>query len=199
VPLLALAGVTVFAASMGNIDATVQSIGAQIANDILGAVRSDRAPMSERSLMVATQIAMAVVTLVSAAIACLPLPAMFKIGLFAIQIMVQLSVPLYIGIFTKLGNAAGATAGMLMGVGTVCLLQLAWPIGIPWAYGLTTGAIGLLVNLTVFLLASVVIPRTNEEQQRLDRLFSRMSESHVSEEAADVADFTDPAQARGSF
>ena len=38
-PLVALAGVTVFAASMGNIDATVQSIGAQVANDVIGPVR----------------------------------------------------------------------------------------------------------------------------------------------------------------
>jgi solute:Na+ symporter, SSS family len=175
-PLLAVAGVTVFAASMGNIDATVQSIGAQIANDILGAFRSDRRPMSERSLMVTTQIAMAVVTLIAAMIACLPLPTMFKIGLFAIQVMVQLSVPLYFGIFTKLGNAPGATGGMLMGMGTVCLLQLAWPLGIPWAYGLTTGAIGLLVNLTVFLLANIIVVRTREEEERLDCLFSRISE-----------------------
>jgi SSS family solute:Na+ symporter len=83
--LLALAGVTVFAASMGNIDATVQSIGAQFANEVLGDLCADPKHGSERSLMVTTQVAIAVVTLVAEAIACLPLPAMFKIGLFAIQ------------------------------------------------------------------------------------------------------------------
>jgi len=168
--ILALAGVTVFAASMGNIDATVQSIGAQIANDVLGALRGGSKP-GERSLMVTTQIAMAAVTVISAAIACLPLPAMFKIGLFAIQVMVQLAVPLYLGIFTKLGNAPGAIAGMLAGVATVCVLQYAWPVGIPWAFGLTTGAVGLIANLAVFLLAGAVIARPREEQERLDALF----------------------------
>jgi solute:Na+ symporter, SSS family len=175
--VLALAGVTVFAASMGNIDATVQAIGAQLANDVLGGLLGDsrgsqRKPLSERTLMVTTQMAMAAVTLVSAAIACLPLPAMFKIGLFAIQVMVQLSVPLYLGIFTRLGNAAGAIAGMLAGVATVCVLQYAWPVGIPWALGLTTGAVGLIANLAVFVIAGALVPRSREEEARLDALFA---------------------------
>jgi solute:Na+ symporter, SSS family len=126
--------------------------------------------------MVTTQIVMAAVTLVSAAIACLPLPAMFKIGLFAIQVMVQLAVPLYLGIFTRLGNAPGAVAGMLAGVAAVCVLQYAWPVGIPWAFGLTTGAVGLIVNLAVFLIAGVAIPRSRAEQDRLDALFAATDE-----------------------
>lgn len=176
--LLALAGVTIFAASMGNIDATVQSIGAQIANDVLGGLfAGSPRPGRERSLMVTTQVAMAVVTVVAAAIACLPLPAMFKIGLFAIQVMVQLSVPLYLGIFTRLGNAQGAIAGMLAGVATVCVLQYAWPLGIPWAGGLTTGAVGLIVNGAVFLTAGLVVARSPQEQDRLDALFSVTDEA----------------------
>ncbi|MGO4684749.1 sodium:solute symporter family protein [Hyphomicrobium sp. 2TAF46] len=173
--LLATAGVVVFAASMGNIDATVQSIGAQIANDILGAVRADGKAMSQRGLMLTSQIAMAAITLLSATIACLPLPALFTIALFAFQIMVQISVPLYAGIFTKFGNRQGASCGMLAGIITVCALQFAWPVGIPWAYGLTTGAIGLLVNLAVFLLFGVAIPRKRVEQDRIDALFARTS------------------------
>jgi SSS family solute:Na+ symporter len=187
--LLALAGVVVFAASMGNIDATVQSIGAQIANDVIGAVRSDNIAMSERALMLTSQISMAAVTLLSATIACLPLPALFTIALFAFQIMVQISVPLYFGIFSTFGNRHGASGGMLAGIATVCALQFAWPVGIPWAYGLTTGAIGLLVNLAVFLLAGVAIPRTSEERDRLEALFAKTSESHATEPNA-VPNFT---------
>lgn len=187
-PLLALAGVTVFAASMGNIDATVQSIGAQIANDVLGARHPGHPPMSERSLMITSQIAMTIVTIASAAIACLPLPALFTIGLFAIQIMVQMSVPLYLGIFTKLGNRQGAIGGMLAGVATVCMLQITWPVGIPWAYGLTTGAVGLIVNLAVFLLAGALIPRSREEQDRLDALFARTAR-HPMESAEAVPSY----------
>lgn len=170
--VLALAGLAVFAASMGNIDATVQSIGAQVANDVLNVTRGEHKPMSERSLMVTSQAIMTATTLLSAGIACLPLPALFTIGLFAIQIMVQLSVPLYLGIFTKLGNWQGAAGGMIAGVATVCALQITWPVGVPWAFGLTTGAVGLLANLAVFGTAAALIPRSREEQARLDRLFA---------------------------
>jgi SSS family solute:Na+ symporter len=173
-PVVALAGVTVFAASMGNIDATVQSIGAQVANDVIGGTRG--APLSDRGLMVTSQLAMAIVTLGSAVIACLPLPALFTIALFAIQIMVQLAVPLYLGIFTQLGNKYGASAGMLAGVATVCALQITWPLGIPWAYGLTTGAVGLVVNLSVFLALAVLIPHSAQERRRLAELFETRSE-----------------------
>jgi SSS family solute:Na+ symporter len=173
-PVVALAGVTVFAASMGNIDATVQSIGAQVANDVIGGTRG--APLSDRGLMVTSQLVMAIVTLVSAVIACLPLPALFTIALFAIQIMVQLAVPLYLGIFTQLGNKYGASAGMLAGVATVCALQITWPLGIPWAYGLTTGAVGLVVNLSVFLALAVLIPHSAQERRRLAELFETRSE-----------------------
>jgi solute:Na+ symporter, SSS family len=167
--VLALAGVTVFAASMGNIDATVQSIGAQVANDVIAPLRET--PLSDRALMITSQVAMAVTTLTAAVIACLPLPALFTIALFAIQIMVQLAVPLYLGIFTGLGNKHGAAWGMLAGVATVCALQITWPLGIPWAYGLTTGAVGLIINLTVFLLLGVLVPRSAEEEARLAALF----------------------------
>lgn len=170
--VLALAGLVVFAASMGNIDATVQSIGAQVANDVMNSVRGNRPPMSERSLMITSQAIMTITTLASALVACLSLPTLFTIGLFAIQIMVQISVPLYLGIFTKRGNALGAMAGMIAGVAIVCVLQVAWPIGIPWAYGLTTGAIGLIANLAVFFACELIFPRTVAEQARLDSLFA---------------------------
>jgi SSS family solute:Na+ symporter len=115
--LLALAGTIVFAASMGNIDATVQSCGAQIANDIVAVLRSR--PMSDRALRAVSQVAMAAITLSAAAIACLPLPSLFSVALFAFQIMVQLSVPLYFGIFTKLGGRWSALASMTSGIATV--------------------------------------------------------------------------------
>jgi solute:Na+ symporter, SSS family len=167
--VVALAGVVVFAASMGNIDATVQSIGAQVANDVIGPLR--KTPPGDRSLMVTSQVVMALVTVIAAVIACLPLPALFTIGLFAIQIMVQLAVPLYFGIFTRVGNKQGAVAGLIAGVVTVCVLQITWPLGVPWAYGLTTGAVGLLINLAIYVLAAAFIPRTLAERARLAALF----------------------------
>ena len=167
--LLALAGTVVFAASMCNIDATVQSCGAQAANDILAVLR--RRPLSDHGLRLASQVAMAAITLSAAAIACLPLPSLFSIALFAFQIMVQLSVPLYLGTFTKLGDWPAALGAMVGGILVVCGLQALWPIGIPWAWGLTSGAVALVVNVTIYVGLSL-LPRAAAEQARLDALFA---------------------------
>ena len=166
--VLALAGTIVFAASMGNIDATVQSCGAQVANDIVAALRSR--PMSDRALRTASQVAMAAITLSAAAIACLPLPSLFSVALFAFQIMVQLSVPLYFGIFTKLGGRWSALGAMTIGIATVCGLQVLYPLGIPWAWGLTSGAVALALNLAAYL-GLALLPRSEREQRRLEALF----------------------------
>ena len=165
--LLGLCGTCVFAASMGNIDATVQSCGAQIAGDIFAA----RSPMSERALIVTAQIGMAAITIAAAVVACLPLPQLFTLAVLAYQGIIQLSVPLYLGIFTRLGNRHGAIGGMLAGIVTVAVLELAYPQGIPWAYGLTSGIIGLGVNLCVFVAAHVLMPPAREETARIARLF----------------------------
>ncbi|GJE26891.1 sodium:solute symporter family protein [Methylobacterium organophilum] len=184
VPLLAFAGVVVFAASMGNIDATVQSMGAQIANDVVAPYRA----LSERGLVRVSQGAMAAITGISALIACLPLPSLFSIALFAFQVMVQIAVPLYLGIFSRLGSAAGALAGMVAGIVTVALLQGLYPVGIPWAYGLTSGFVGLVVNLAIYLAAALWLPNDRAERARLDALFATASPASRLPEAMPVAE-----------
>lgn len=175
--LLALAGTVVFAASMGNIDATVQSSGAQIANDVLAALRRDRRPMSQRALIVASQIAMAAITFGAAFIACLPLPSLFTVALFAFQLMVQISVPLYFGIFTRFGNREGAIASMLSGIAVAGTLQVLWPVGVPWAYGLTAGTVALVLNVAVYVAAGLLLPKTAGERARLDALFATAADA----------------------
>jgi SSS family solute:Na+ symporter len=170
--LLALAGTAVFAASMGNIDATVQSSGAQIANDVLAVLRGGDRPMSERALIVSSQITMAAITFGAAFIACLPLPSLFTVALFAFQLMVQISVPLYFGIFTKFGNREGAIASMLSGIVVASALQVLWPVGVPWAYGLTAGTVALFLNVAVYVAAGLLLPKTERERARLDALFA---------------------------
>ena len=126
---------------MGNIDATVQSCGAQVANDVFAPLA--RQIPSDRALMVVSQAVMALLTIGAATIACLPLPSLFIVALFAFQIMVRLSVPLYFGTFSKFGDRRSALASMATGVILVLLLQGLWPLGIPRAYGLTTRAVAL--------------------------------------------------------
>lgn len=172
--LLALAATCVFAASMGNIDATVQSSGAQIAADVLAALRPARRPMSGRAMMVASQGAMAAITIAAAIVACLPLPQLFTLAVLAYQGVIQLAVPLYLGIFTRLGNRQGAIGGMLAGIATVGVLEVIWPSAIPWGYGLTSGVFGLCVNLGIYLVCHIALSRDAAEVERLDVLFGEV-------------------------
>jgi SSS family solute:Na+ symporter len=167
---LGLAGTVVFAASMGNFDATVQSCGAQIANDVLGTyVR-----LTSAQLTLIARIAIGVLTIATAIVACLPLPQLFTLVLFGIQTVVQLSVPLYLGIFTRFGNAAGAVGGMVAGIATLLALDLRWPIAIPWAWGLSAGLLALAVNFAVYVVAALVVPQDAAERERVARLFAEI-------------------------
>ena len=60
---------------------------------------------------------------------------------------------------------------MIAGIGTVCGLQALWPLGIPWALGLTAGAVALVANLAAYL-ALALVPHSAAERERLDALFS---------------------------
>ncbi|HLH11073.1 MAG TPA: sodium:solute symporter family protein [Methylovirgula sp.] len=167
---LALAGTMVFAASMGNFDATVQSCATQLANDVLGACLK----LSSRQLTRIARATIAILTIATAAIACLPLPQLFTLVLFGLQAVIQLSVPLYLGIFTRFGNSTGAAGGLIAGIATLAVLDLRWPLAIPWAFGLNAGLIALGVNLLVYVVAGVLRAPDMEEHRRIERLFAAL-------------------------
>ncbi|HRN89522.1 sodium:solute symporter family protein [Hyphomicrobium sp.] len=168
--LLALAGVVVMAASMGNIDGHIQATGAQLANDLVGTYWT----LDHRQLIVVAKGGMVVLTLFSAWLATLELPALFAIAILAYQGVIQLAVPQFLGLFWKRGNAAGAIAGMSVGFALVLVLEYFYPMSLPWAYGLTSGLIALAANLAIYVAAAYLIPQTDEERARVDGLFSRI-------------------------
>jgi SSS family solute:Na+ symporter len=159
--LLGLAGVIVLAASMGHTDGNIQATGAQIANDLVGNYWN----LDQRQLIIIAKIGMLALTILSSWLACLELPALF-----------QLAVPQFLGIFWKRGNKYGAIAGMVAGFVTAIVLELAYPGYLPWAYGLTSGAVGLAVNLAIYVAVAYLIPQSRGEQQRVEDLFSLVEE-----------------------
>lgn len=168
--LLALAGVVVMAASMGNIDGHIQATGAQIANDLVG----NYWKLDHARLILVAKSGMVVLTLLSAWLACLDLPALFSVAILAYQGVIQLAVPQFLGLFWRRGNHVGAIGGMVAGFATVIVLEYFHPMSLPWAYGLTSGLIGLAVNLSVYVSAAYLIPQTAAERQRVDALFQRI-------------------------
>lgn len=170
--LLGLAGVIVLAASMGHTDGNIQATGAQIANDLLG----NYAKLSEKQLIVFAKVGMLGLTLLSSWLACLELPALFSLAVMAYQGIIQLAVPQFLGIFWKRGNKQGAIAGMTAGFVVAVALEILFPGYLPWAYGLTSGAIALAVNLAIYVACAYIIPVSASERRRVDELFALVEE-----------------------
>jgi SSS family solute:Na+ symporter len=170
--LLALAGVVVMAASMGNIDGHIQATGAQLANDLVGNYRK----LDHTQLILVANGGMVLLTLFSAWLACLNLPALFSIAILAYQGVIQLAVPQFLGLFWRRGNHVGAIAGMTVGFALVIVLEYFHPMSLPWAYGLTSGLVALAANLSIYVAAAYLIPQSEAERQRVDALFKRIEE-----------------------
>lgn len=170
--LLGLAGIVVLAASMGHTDGNIQATGAQIANDLVG----NYWKLDHAQLIVIAKIGMFGLTVLSAWLACLDLPALFSLGVLAYQGIIQLAVPQFLGIFWKRGNAYGAIGGMLAGFAVAVALELVYPGYLPWAYGLTSGAVALVVNLAIYVAAAYLVPQTEQERARVDGLFATLDE-----------------------
>ncbi|MFM0504847.1 sodium:solute symporter family protein [Paraburkholderia caffeinilytica] len=170
---LALAGVCVLAASMGNIDGGIQAIGAQVAGGFAG--RNSR--FTHTQLLVIAKLGMGVVTALAAWAACSTLPALFSLAVLSYQGIIQLAVPLMLGIFWRRGNRQGAIAGLFVGFVVTGALEWIYHGSVPWAHGLTSGVIGLAANFAIYATCAYLFPHSAAEQARLDELFDSTSSS----------------------
>jgi SSS family solute:Na+ symporter len=185
--VLALAGVCVLAASMGNIDGNIQAMGTQIAGDVVG----NNAQLSHGQLLTIAKSGMAIITALAAWAACSKLPALFSIAVLSYQGIIQLAVPQMLGIFWRRGNKQGAIAGLVVGFIIASTLEIQFQGSVPWAYGLTSGVIGLLANLVVYVACAYLFPHSQSERARIDALFE--STSSLDDEKAAIG--TPPAGA----
>jgi len=174
---LGLAVVVVFAASMGHIDGAVQVCGLQIANDI---VNSGRRSFSDLQLTKIAKSSMIVFMALAGVVAYLTfsLDRLQLLAQISYQGIVQLGVPLFLGIFWKGGNKFGAVAGMVSGFLVAGVLTVMNPDDIRVLGSITGGIIGFVVNLVVFLVVSAATKQTDEDRLRVAELF-RMAERRV--------------------
>jgi solute:Na+ symporter, SSS family len=166
--LLGLGGVVVLAGTMGNVDGNVQACGAQIANDIVGSYFR----LDHKRAVLSAKIGMLMITLLSAWLATRTISHLVTLAILSYQGIIQLAVPQYLGIFWKRGNAIGSILGTLIGFVLAIGLQATYPDGIAWAWGLTSGVLGLVVNAAVYLGCAVLLPATDAERQRVNDLFA---------------------------
>ena len=64
--------------------------------------------------------------------------------------------------------------GFVLAVG----LELQHPNFVPWAFGLTSGAIALVVNLAIYVAAAYLFPASASERNRLNEIFMLVDESN---------------------
>jgi solute:Na+ symporter, SSS family len=173
--LVALAGVIVLAATMGNIDALIQASSAQLSNDFTRTVPDAQSQGETRMAKIGTVI----ITVAAAACALIWLeaPALYMLAIVSYAGIVQLGPTLYLGLFWKRGTAVAAVASMAAGITTAGVLQVLYPTSVPWLGGATSGIAGLLVNTAVYVACACLVPASPEERRRVDGLFAQLDAS----------------------
>jgi Na+/proline symporter len=170
--LLAAAILIVFAATMGFVDGVVQSLGTQMANDIIGVVR----PLRDKQEIIVAKVSMAFLVLLAVVVAyqTYDWPNLVNLAQLSYQAIIQLAVPLFAGIFWRPGTREAAISGML--VGTAVAIGLTLPYfsaagAIPWLSGMGSGLVGLAANLVVYVVVACAVPADRGERARIDDLF----------------------------
>lgn len=167
--LLGLGLTMIFAGSIGHIDGSVQAAGTQIANDIVGS----KIELSDVQKTIVSKGSMVLFIALAAVLAYFT-NGMDRLQLLAqisYQAVVQISVPLFLGIFFKFGNKNGALAGMIVGFVVAAALTIAFPDDIPALGSITGGVVALFVNLFVYVAVSLLTTTPDAERTRVDELF----------------------------
>ena len=167
--LLGLGLTMIFAGSIGHIDGSVQAAGTQIANDIVGS----KIELSDVQKTIVSKGSMVLFIALAAVLAYFT-NGMDRLQLLAqisYQAVVQISVPLFLGIFFKFGNKNGALAGMIVGFVVAAALTVTFPDDIPALGSITGGVVALFVNLFVYVAVSLLTKTLDAERTRVDELF----------------------------
>jgi len=167
--LLGLGVVMVLGAAMGHVDGIVQVCGTQFANDLVNHWK----PLKDRQLTFTAKLGMAGYMAIAAVLAYLTFnwARTQLLAQMSYYLIIQISIPLFIGMFTKFGNRWGAMSGMIVGSAVAIGFTIKWIDAIPELGGLTAGVVGLIVNFVVFIVVSALTGLSEKEKDRVKELF----------------------------
>lgn len=180
--VLGLMGIFALAASMSTISAATVTSAVMIGKNMLEPFQFSR----EKTLAI-SKIATLVVGIIATLIATLEVDRLVSIIIFVYDCIVQVSVPMIVGLFWRRANVYGAFIGTSVGMFVVLAADfLPWLY--TWAGGWTPGMIGLLYNLTLY----VVVSLATKKPAHVDELFASLEKkqtdiSQVSEPEKEVA------------
>ncbi|KAA5841273.1 sodium:solute symporter family protein [Pseudomonas chlororaphis] len=166
--VVTLAGICVVAATMGNVGANLQALGAQTANDIVGVLQERRIENHRIG-----QLTVAILTILAAvfAVSTTKSSHLITLAMTSYQGIVQLAPTIFLGIFWKRGTAAAAVCSMISGFVCAGVLQWYFPTSLPQLGGLTSGVVALAVNFAVYVTITLLFPATAAERQRVNELY----------------------------
>lgn len=175
--VLALAGVCVLAATMGNVNALNAAIGTHTAQDVIHVRGASDATVTRTAKI--TIVVSTVLAVIGAVFTVNTTSGLVILAMASYQGIVQLAPSLYFGIFWRKGTAAGALAGMVVGFAVAAVLQLMYPVSISSLGGLTSGMVGLAINTLIYLGFAFLRPQEQLERDRVDRLFDQVTGNHM--------------------
>lgn len=167
--LLSIAGIIMLASTMGNIDGNIQATGSQIANDLIG----DFTKLTEKQKVYFAKIGIVLITLLGGWMATIHFASLFNVAVIGYQGIIQLAVPQFLGIFWLRGNRIGTYVGTITGFIIAVILTFYFPEYIGPLWGLTSGFVALVINLSLYIACAYIFPHTEEENQRILSLFGR--------------------------
>ena len=130
-------------------------------------------PRTDRRMTIIAKASMAVFMLGASVVAFLTydFPRLQLLAQMSYQGIVQLAVPLFLGMFWRGGNRIGALLSMGCGFTLAAVLTWFYPDDMPGLGSLTSGVLALGVNLLLYLGCHVCFGQSEQERERVRRLF----------------------------
>lgn len=158
--VLGLMGVFALAASMSTISAATLTAAVMIGKNIIPQGQSD----DQKVFRLAKRLTL-VVGIIAILVATLEIARLVSVILYMYDCIVQVAVPIILGLYWRRGNVYGAAAGTIAGMAIV-LLRLPLPWLVSWT-DWSAGMVGLAVNLALYVSVSLL----TKKQQHVDELF----------------------------
>jgi len=161
---IALGLVAVFASSaaVSTISSNANGVAVVLAKNVFGTMFQD-----QKQVLRLAKVMTLILGVLAIGIATLDIPQLITLALAMYDCVVQVIVPLILGLYWKKGNLKGAILGPLVGV-TFAVSSLLIPSLVAWAGGISGGLIGLFFNAVIYILCGFIFGK----QERTDELFS---------------------------
>lgn len=164
---LGLMGVFALAASMSTLSSATMTAGVMLGKNLLRFLH-----LNERQTFTYSRVLTIVIGITAVFIATMEISRMVSLILYLYDCIVQVAIPILLGLYWKRGNVHGAFTGTIAGM-LIVILNGSFPWLTSWAGGWSPGIVGLLANLILYIGVSLLTPK----QEHVNELFTILQRS----------------------